>query len=61
MSSTHHELWCILEGEKIPFAVNAPSTIKIDGLKIMIKERIQTDLAAYRLVLWKVRFSRDIF
>ena len=55
MSSTPYELWCLVEGEDIPFSVSAPSTITIDGLKIMIKKRIKIDVAAYRLILWKVR------
>jgi hypothetical protein len=57
MSSTPYELWCLVEGEEIPFSVSAPPTTTIDGLKIAIKERIKIDLAAYRLILWKVRSS----
>jgi len=55
MSGTHHELWCLLEGDMIPFSVNAPSTIRIDELKTMIKERIQADVAAFKFTLWKPR------
>lgn len=55
MSGTHHVLWCLLERDKIPFSVEASSTIRIDELKAMIKESIEIDIAAYRLTLWKVR------
>jgi len=56
-SPAHHELWCLVEGGNIPFSINPSSTICIAELKIMIvTDRIQTNLAAPELILWKVRY-----
>jgi len=56
MSGADYTIWCLVDEQKIPFSVDAPPTLTIDQLKVKIKERITTDLKAYELVLWKVRY-----
>ena len=51
-----HELRCLVErdSDTIPLVVVVSLTMKIYALKTTIKGQIQTELAAHKLILWKV-------
>jgi len=56
MADTAPELWCLIEGDTIPFSVPA-SDVFIARLKEMIKEKspLFRSVYAMNLVLWKPR------
>ena len=59
MSSEPYKLWCLIEGDGVPFFVTAPLTKSIGHLKDLIKEKginpNERAVLAKDLILWKVR------
>jgi len=53
-----HEIWCLVEGAKMPFCVVTSSDIYISKLKEMIgdKSRLLQTVDTTDLTLWKVRY-----
>jgi hypothetical protein len=59
MSDTTYELWCLVEGDKTPFSIIAPSTTFIAELQKMIKKEKSNALKRFdasSLLLWKARY-----
>ena len=58
MSDTTHEIWCLAEGDNIPFPVVSSATTSIGVLKQKIKAEtsLPREVLAKHLTLWKVRF-----
>jgi hypothetical protein len=60
MSDTTYKLLCLVEGEKTPFSLVAPSSIFIGELQKMVKKErsgISRRVDASRIALSKVRYS----
>jgi hypothetical protein len=59
MSDPKHKLWCYIEGDTVVFHVFVSTTISVDELKEMIKEKRSRRLEKFDaadLILWKVRY-----
>ena len=53
------KVWCLVDGENIPFSVYTSPALTIDELKAKIKGRSKNDhhfkrVDAWKLMLWKV-------
>ena len=60
MSSITRKLFCLIEGENIPFRVTVTSDDCVASLRVAVLEQCKNDLHgidAGRLVLWKVSFQ----
>ena len=50
------KLWCLLDGDTVPFEVHPGLSFTVDSLKDIIKQKqLLHDVAASHLVLWQVR------
>jgi hypothetical protein len=52
-----HQLWCLVEGDSVPFPVTVPTDTHIAGLKKLIHINGILDknsVLAHNLTLWKV-------
>ena len=54
MSETPFKLWCLVQGDFVPFPVDASPTIRIDNLKKIIIEELKLVLSPTDVSLWKV-------
>ena len=47
-------VWCLVQGDFLPFLVDASPTIRIDNLKKIIIEKLKLVLSPGDVILWKV-------